>query len=113
MKNLANRYATLQKKMKEKAKNLQDFIINLRNMKKMHKRTIAMFKRPRRNNSPRPGNEYNNIANIRRLEGFIKNIDKKIESIKRELRKTGKRYSIAKRNTILAMAKNLSSTSKK
>ena len=113
MKNLANRYATLQKKMKEEAQNLQGSIKVYKGMKKMWKKTIAQLKRPPRLFSPNIVSPSEKRKMIRDLESVIQKIDKKIESIKLHLRKVGKRYSMIKRKTILNMAKNLSAPSKK
>jgi len=113
MKNLAQRYANLQRKMKEEAKNLQGSIKTYKDMKKMWKKTVKQLKRPPRLFSPNIVSSAEKRKMISDLESVIKQIDKKIESIKSHLRKVGKRYSIVKRKTILAMAKNLSSTSKK
>ena len=106
MKNLANRYATLQKKMKEEAENLQGSIRVYKDIKKQWKKTIAQLKRPPTNLSPNVVSPSDKRKMIRDLESVIQKIDKKIESIKMHLRKVGKRY-------ILNMAKNLSAPSKK
>ena len=113
MKNLANRYATLQKKMKEEAENLEGSIKVYKGMKKMWKTSIAQLRRPPTNLSPNVVSPSDKRKMIRDLESVIQKIDKKIESIKMRLRKVGKRYSMIKRKTILNMAKNLSATTKK
>ena len=108
MKNVAQRYSNLQEKMKEESMKLQNSIKYFKGMKKMYAKDISMLRRPPSQLSPTPGSPMQNRMLIRQLEGVIKKIDDRIESIQNRQREMGKRYSMIKRKTILSMANNLS-----
>ena len=112
MKNLAQRYANLQKKMNKDMKELQARINHLKTRIRWHARHYNELKERSFSMGRTPSKAEVNKLNAY-YESIKKSDNKKINEHNAKMKKLEKRYSFVKRKTILAMAKNLSSTSKK
>jgi len=112
MKNLAQRYANLQKKMNEEMKKLQARINHFKTCIRWHARHYSELKGPSVTTGRTPSKAFRNRLNAD-YESIKKSTNKKINEYSAKMKKLEKRYSFVKRKTLLAMAKNLSSTSKK
>ena len=112
MKNLAQRYANLQKKMNKDMKELQARINHFKTRLRWYARHYNELKGPNPSTGRTPSKAEVNKLNAD-YESIKKSANKKINEHNAKMKKLEKRYSFVKRKTLLAMAKNLSSTSKK